>query len=229
MNYILLFNSLIENTMTENDHSPKTPSLLAPLLSLGNTSTPLPSVTSTLIPLTENPAPMLTPIPSSAVTPLTPTLVASSTSSSISSAVKTTPRRKKELPSINFELEGEKFQKREKPSAICLKPEKSKTAVLLQKLLKDSHLSNEYEQLKGKCKLNPKLYGDEFKYLTSKISVKLQCLYDKWWGDIKKMEREILIKDQIVNDEDRKIYNEIKRNVAVCGKLKVIFGLNDPF
>ena len=239
--------------MPENDSSPKTPTSSAQFFSSGNTLlTSIPTVTSTLIPLTGNPATILTPISSSAVTTSTPisslqdtaltpiafetpnettTPIQSSTSCEISSAVKTTPRLrgKRELPNINFELEGEKIQKREKPSAISLKPEKSKTAALLQKLLEDSQLANEYEQLKDKCKLNPKFYGDEFKQLMSRISVKLQCVYNRWWSDIVKMEKEILIKDNIVNDEDREIYNKTKRNVVLCEKLKVIFALNDPY
>ena len=59
--------------------------------------------------------------------------------------------------------------------------EKSKTGAVLRSLLKDCTYPGDYETLKNKWKVNPKLYEEEMKKLSAKIGVKLQILYDKWW------------------------------------------------
>ena len=142
-----------------------------------------------------------------------------------------TPRRKKEVPFIQFELEGEKKAKHEKPQSISLTVEKSKTAAVLKSVLKDCNYPTEYEILKSKWKVNPKFYEIDMKTLTTKIGVKLQSFYDKWWSEMISIEKKTLQSStslEVVDKEVENSYNELKRNVSLCKKLKKNFLLRDP-
>ena len=132
---------------------------------------------------------------------------------------------------IQFELDGEKRDKRELPKPILMTAEKSKTGAVLRSLLKDCTYPGDYETLKNKWKVNPKLYEEEMKKLSAKIGVKLQILYDKWWCKMISIEKKTLETSnslEIVDKEVENTYKILKRNIALCKKLEKVFFLRDP-
>ena len=132
---------------------------------------------------------------------------------------------------IQFELDGEKRDKRELPKPILMTAEKSKTGAVLRSLLKDCTYPGDYETLKNKWKVNPKLYEEEMKKLSAKIGVKLQILYDKWWCKMISIEKKTLETSnslEIVDKEVENTYKILKTNIALCKKLEKVFFLRDP-
>ena len=132
---------------------------------------------------------------------------------------------------IQFELDGEKRDKRELPKPILMTAEKSKTGAVLRSLLKDCTYPGDYETLKNKWKVNPKLYEEEMKKLSAKIGVKLQILYDKWGCEMISIEKKTLETSnslEMVDKEVENTYKILKTNIALCKKLEKVFFLRDP-
>ena len=132
---------------------------------------------------------------------------------------------------IQFELDDEKRDKRELPKPILMTAEKSKTGAVLRSLLKDCTYPGDYETLKNKWKVNPKLYEEEMKKLSAKIGVKLQILYDKWGCEMISIEKKTLETSnslEMVDKEVENTYKILKTNIALCKKLEKVFFLRDP-